>query len=48
MLELASLNFKRLNGLAVDVDDGVFDGWIFGLEVEVNAAERLLLVVAEE
>ena len=37
-----------MDGFAVDVDDGVPDGRILGLEVEIDPAEGLLLVVIEE
>jgi hypothetical protein len=33
---------------SVDIDDSVFNGWIFDGEIEVDSSERLLFVVAEE
>ena len=46
--KLAELDGEIVNLFSVDIDDGVFDSWIFDGEIEVDSSERLLFVVAEE
>lgn len=46
-LKLAQFDGMRMDGLSVDVDDGVFHRRVVSLEVEVDSSEGLLFVVSE-
>ena len=47
-LKLAELDGEIVDRFSVYIDNSVFNGWIFGGEIEVDSSERLLFVVAEE
>ncbi len=47
-MELASFDLKGVNGFTVDIHHGVLNRRIVCLEIKVNPAKGLLLVVAEE
>jgi hypothetical protein len=38
-LKLAELDGEIVNLFSINVDDGVFDSWIFSLEIEIDSSE---------
>ena len=47
-MEFASFDLEGVNGFAVDIHHGVLHRRIVRLEIKVNPAKGLLLVVPEE